>query len=196
MRFRGGSRTEAEERLRDYARVLVRSGLQTREELVADLETAVAEELGEPGDPGRPGEGTGLATRLAEEAAADLQVEQAGWPEPTDYERIQLVFAELEQVGVVVLQGVDDHWAATELLEQLDDEGLTVRGVAWFTAPDVWHAIDHGMLEVNLWHGDTANVAPGDVLLDQAVALFEAQGLPAHFDEGRIEVSAHWQRRR
>jgi hypothetical protein len=27
------------------------------------------------------------------------------------------------------------------------------------------------------------------------IAAFAAQQLPAHFDEGRIEVSAHWQRR-
>jgi hypothetical protein len=51
------------------------------------------------------------------------------------------------------------------------------------------------MLEVNLWHGDSANAAPGDVLLDDVLAAFDAQGLPARFDEGRIEVAARWQRR-
>ena len=51
------------------------------------------------------------------------------------------------------------------------------------------------MLEVNLWHGTTANAAPGDVLLDEVLATFSAAGLPARFDEGRIEVAAFWQRR-
>jgi hypothetical protein len=51
------------------------------------------------------------------------------------------------------------------------------------------------MLEVNLWHGSTANAAPGDQLLDQVIGIFTKHGLDAHFDEGRIEVTAHWQRR-
>jgi len=51
------------------------------------------------------------------------------------------------------------------------------------------------MLEVNVWHANTANVAPGDALLDLVVEAFAARGLHAHFDEGRVEVSAHWQRR-
>jgi hypothetical protein len=51
------------------------------------------------------------------------------------------------------------------------------------------------MLEVNVWHGSTANVAPGDSLLDDVVAVLARHGLRAHFDEGRVEVAAHWQRR-
>ena len=59
----------------------------------------------------------------------------------------------------------------------------------------MWHAIDHGMLELNVWHGDTANVAPGDPLLDIVIDSLRAQGLAAHFDEGRVEVAAFWHRR-
>jgi hypothetical protein len=51
------------------------------------------------------------------------------------------------------------------------------------------------MLEVNLWHGSTANAAPGDPLLDEVLGVLEKHGLAAHFDEGRIEVDAHWHRR-
>jgi len=95
----------------------------------------------------------------------------------------------------VVLQGCEDHWAAKALLDERAAVGSPPRGVAWFTAPDVWHAVDEGMLEVNLWHGNTANAAPGDALLDEVVAAFGRHGLEAHFDEGRIEVAAHWHRR-
>ena len=49
------------------------------------------------------------------------------------------------------------------------------------------------MLEVNLWHGSTANAAPGDPLLDEALGVPEKHGLTARFDEGRIEVDARWQ---
>jgi hypothetical protein len=48
---------------------------------------------------------------------------------------------------------------------------------------------------VNLWHGTTANAAPGDALLGDVLAAFADAGLDAHFDEGRIEVAAHWHRR-
>ena len=65
----------------------------------------------------------------------------------------------------------------------------------WFTPSDVWHAIDEGMLEVNLWHPTTANAAPGDELLDDVIVVLEKHGLESHFDEGRIEVTAFWQRR-
>ena len=51
------------------------------------------------------------------------------------------------------------------------------------------------MLEVNVWHGSTANVAPGDALLDDVLAVLARHGLAAHFDEGRLEVSARWRRR-
>ena len=98
-------------------------------------------------------------------------------------------------VGVLALQGVEDHWEAKKLLQERASEGDPARGVAWFTPPDVWHAVDHGMLEVNVWHGDTANVEPGDELLDLVLGVLEKHGLAAHFDEGRIEVSAHWHRR-
>ena len=102
-------------------------------------------------------------------------------------------FAEVEASGVVVLQGCEDHWVAKRLLD--DRAGDPPRGVAWFTPPDVWHAVDEGMLEVNLWHGTTANAAPGDALLADVIAVLARHGLAAHFDEGRIEVAAFWQRR-
>ena len=94
-----------------------------------------------------------------------------------------------------MLQGVEDHWAAKAAARRRRADGTTPRGVAWFTAADVWHAVDEGMLEVNLWHGTTANAAPGDALLTPSSACFERHGLAAHFDEGRIEVDAHWHKR-
>jgi hypothetical protein len=117
--------------------------------------------------------------------------EAESWPEVTDYDRLQEAFTALQSNGVRVLQGCEDHWSARDLLVERPD----VRGILWFTPPDVWHAIGEGMLEVNLWHADTANAAPGDPLLDEVIATFAEAGLEAHFDEGRIEVAAYWQRR-
>ena len=164
---------------------VVRSGLLGNDELLAQVEAAIAADHPELAAP----ETAAVWIAEAREAwIADARM----WPEVTDHDRLTEAFALLEQRGIVVVAGVADHWVARDELERRTPKPA---GVAWFTETDVWHAIDAGMLEVNLWHGDTANAAPGDPLLDDAVAAFAAAGLEAHFGEGRIEVSAHWQRR-
>ena len=171
---------------RAWVRDVVRSGLLGAEALEAEVTGAVAADL-----PDLPAEETARSW-IAEERSA-WQADAATWPEVTDHDRLERAFARLEGLDIVVLQGCADHWVARDLLRRR--EPAVPRGVAWFTPADVWHAIDEGMLEVNLWHGSTANAAAGDRLLEEALACFAEEGLAAHFDEGRIEVSAHWQRR-
>jgi hypothetical protein len=188
LRLGGNRQVDPVRRLHDYARVQRRAGFLDESELLADVTQIAAEDV----DPE-------AAARLAREAIAAAEAayetERADWPAVTDHDRLRAAFEELDRRGIVVLQAVEDHWAAERLLARHRDAGTPVRGVAWFTAPDVWHAIDHGMLELNVWHGDSANVAPGDALLDEVIAVLAAQDLEGHFDEGRIEVSAYWQRR-
>lgn len=174
--------------LRDYARVLVRAGYLDRTTVVAEVAQAAREDhgLGQPET---------VASEIVAEVVQGVRTEQAGWPTVTDHDRLVAAFAELRTRGVLVLAYVDDHWTATGELERRDECGERAVGVVWFTRPDVWHAVLHGMLEVNLWHGDTANAAPGDALLDDVLAVLSGHGLAAHFDEGRIEVACAWQRR-
>jgi hypothetical protein len=164
---------------------LVRSALltddQVRDQAVAALETDHPELAAGP-----------TADAWIAEARAAWREDAATWPEVTDHDRLEQAFARLEEHGIVVLRGVADHWVARDELRRRTPAPA---GVAWFTPTDVWHAIDAGMLEVNLWHGSTANAADGDELLEQALAAFADAGLDAHFDEGRIEVAAYWRRR-
>lgn len=178
------SRRPVTDELREFARLQVRAGLLGHEAQHREVRDAVAAELG-------PAEAGEQAARWLAEAEAELRDEQGSWPGVTDHDRLEEAFAALDALHVPVLQGVDDHWRARDLLA--DEKGL--RGVLWFTQPDVWHAIDEGMLEINLWHASGANAAPGDELLDEVIAVLERHGLKARFDEGRIEVAAHWQRR-
>ena len=182
--------TLPEQHVREFARACVRAGLMSSEELRAEVVAAITADL-----PHLAGDADLLARTWLQEAREELRRDESGWPEPTDYERLQTAFAELDAADVVVLQGCEDHWAAKAVLNARADEGARPRGIAWFTPPDVWHAVDEGMLEVNLWHGSTANAAPGDDLLHEVLATFKRHGLDAHFDGGRIEVAAHWHRR-
>ena len=185
----GPSSSLHEQQVREFARGCVRSGLLDEPTLYDEVLLAIRSELPDTADPER------LATSWIEECRAELDADQRGWPETTDYDRLQSAFAELQTGGIVVLQGCEDHWAAKRLLEERAATAEPPLGVAWFTQPDVWHAIDEGMLEVNVWHASTANVAPGDPLLDHVVGVLERHGLSAHYDEGRVEVGAHWHRR-
>lgn len=176
----------AESHVREFTRSAVRAGLLDDAALHHEVVLAVTTELPDVEDP------DALARAWITEFTEELRADAARWPETTDYDRLQAAFAMLEAAGIVVLQGCEDHWSAKAVLDQRRDD--PPRGIAWFTPPDVWHAIDEGMLEVNVWHPTTANVAPGDALLDEVIAALATQGLSAHFDEGRIEVSAWWQR--
>ncbi len=176
------------EALRGYARVLVRAGLSGPDAWVREVAVAARDDAGLD-DP------EGEARRLVAEARAALLAEESTWPERTDYDALQDALAGLEAEGVVVLQGVDDHWAAAAALREAAARGEAVRGVVWFTPSDVWHAVDHGMLELNAWHPDSANIADGDPLCTLVLEALDAQGLAAHFDEGRVEVRAFWHRR-
>jgi hypothetical protein len=177
-----GERVERE--LRGLARVLVRSGYADRAAVTAALTEAVAEDA-PTADP------AALVPELIDDAVAALATDAASWPEETEPDRLDAVLAELESLGVVVVRYTSDHHAAREALEAAEDP----KGLVFFTDTDVWHAVDFGMLELKVWHPDTANVAPGEPLLDDVLALLHERDLPATFDEGRIEVTINWQRR-
>jgi hypothetical protein len=181
---------EARERLRAFARVQVRSGFLDDATVLDEVAEAAREDLS------RGEDAEVLAAEAVHTEVADMLSEQAGWPETTDVDRLEAVFDDLEATGLVVLRACEDHWDATAELTRLDEAGASVPGVLFFTHTDVWHAVDHGMLELNLWHGDTANVGVGDDLLRLVLETLARHGLTAVFDEGRIEVTLAWQRRR
>ncbi len=165
------------------------SGFRSRDEVQADVLEAVRDEVTDVGEAQR------LTSEYVDEAQRSLTRAADEWPESTDYDRLQAAFGELEDAGITVLQACEDHWAAQEMLQTLAAAGARPRGIAYFTHPDVWHAVDHGMLEINLWHGDSANVAAGDELLAFVQETLRRNGIESLFDEGRIETSVTWQRR-
>jgi hypothetical protein len=170
--------------LRGLARVLVRSGYADAAAITSALTEAVREDA--------PSMDTSaVVPLLMGEAVMDLNQDAKEWPETTDPDRLDAVLAELEQLGVVVVRYTSDHHDARLALEAASEP----KGLVFFTDTDVWHAVDYGMLELKVWHPDTANVAPGEPLLEDVLTLLNERGLPAVFDEGRIEVTLTWQKR-
>jgi Domain of unknown function (DUF6891) len=177
------------DQLRNYARVQVWSGFRPLDEVRADVLDAVLDEVSDRAEAQR------LTTEFVEVAEESLAVAMTTWPPVTEFDRLQAALTELEAAGIAVLQACEDHWAAQEMLQTLAAAGARPRGIAYFTHTDIWHAVDHGMLEINLWHGDSANVAPGDDLLADVQETLARNGIDSLFEEGRIEVTVAWQRR-
>ncbi|MGC4938269.1 DUF6891 domain-containing protein [Kribbella sp. DT2] len=177
-----GERTARE--LRGLARVLVRSGYADRAAVTAALTEAVQEDA-------PAADAAVVVPELIAEAAADLKAEAESWPAETGPDRLDAVLGELEALGIVVVRYCADHHDARRALKAAN----APKGLVFFTDTDVWHAVDFGMLELKVWHPDTANVAPGEPLLDDVLALLAERDLPATFDEGRIEVTVDWRRR-
>ena len=177
------------EQLKTYARVQVWSGYKSDVEVRDDVYAAVLDEESDAGTAAR------LTADYVASAHHDLAVAEQSWPDPSGFDRLQQAFADLRASGVVVLEACEDHWAANDVLTRASERGEAPVGIAYFTHADVWHAVEHGMLELNVWHGDTANVAPGDALLELVQRALASQGIESVFDEGRIEVSVRWERR-
>jgi hypothetical protein len=175
--------------VRVFARCLVWSGYLSPEQVLTEVLEAVRSE---ERDPARA---SALANSLVVEATSDLASVSVEWPEVTDVDRLWSAIDDLRAHDVVVLECIEDHWVARRVLQERAAEGRPPAGVAYFCASDVWHAVSNGMLEVNVWHADTANVAPGDDLLDLVLEILHAHGIGAHFDEGRIEADVWWRRR-
>ncbi|HEY7042364.1 MAG TPA: hypothetical protein VH419_01720 [Nocardioidaceae bacterium] len=177
------------EQLKTYARVQVWSGYRSPADVRSDVYDALLDEVKDPSEAER------LTSDYLVQAERDLESAAAEWPDPSAFDRLQATFEDLREQGLIVLEACEDHWSANAALETAGAEGPEPAGIAYFTHADVWHAVEHGMLELNVWHPSTANVAPGDPLLERVQEALARHRISSVFDEGRIEVSVAWERR-
>ncbi len=182
MRIRK-DRTLAE--LADYARLVVRAGYLNRAHVQVEVGNFVRAELADDS------EAAELTQRLVAEAEQELRQEQLSWPDRTDNDALADVLAELADRGFLVLEYCQDHFDASAELRARP----AAVGIVFFTETDVWHAITENMLELKVWHADTSNVVAADPELAVVLESLRRNGLPAIFDEGRIEVTMTWRKR-
>lgn len=176
-------KTRAE--LADYARLVVRAGYSHRAQVQMEVGNVVRAELADAT------EADALADRLVAQAETDLAADTATWPARTDNDALADALTSLSERGFVVLEHCQDHFDATRALRAAPE----ARGVVFFTETDVWHAITDGMLELKVWHADSAAVVEGEPELEAVLDTVRRAGLPAVFDEGRVEVTMTWRRR-
>ncbi len=171
--------------LTEFARLVVRAGYLNRAHVEVEVDNFVRAELDDDS------EADALTSRLVAEADAELEQDQTGWPARTDNDVLRDVFIELNDRGFLTLEYCQDHFDASAELRARPG----ALGIVFFTETDVWHAITEGMLELKVWHADTSNVVSADPELAVVLESLRCHGLPAVFDEGRIEVTMTWRKR-
>lgn len=145
----------------------------------------------------------GHAERIADEALRAHAAQQAQWTSPTDCDRLDAAFAELEADGVISRQnfwccGTCGASAIGQEMEDADKAGRLARGYVFYHEQDTESAVGGYGLHLNYGareQTDEAAVTIGH----EIVAHLNRHGLQTDWDgriERRIAVSLDWKRRR
>lgn len=140
--------------------------------------------------------------RLVQQALDAHRDKQATWPAVTDVDRLDRAFEDLQSAGIVCRQnftcctncGSSEIW---DEIEQVRDEGVTVRGYAFFHMQDTDRAVEGGGLY--LAYGAAAQGADASAIGHEIVASLRKHGLAPEWDgtvASRISVPMDWMKRR
>ncbi|WP_336577315.1 DUF6891 domain-containing protein [Caulobacter sp. CCNWLY153] len=143
------------------------------------------------------------AERIADEALQVHAAQQAQWTSPTDCDRLDAAFAELDADGVISRQnfwccGTCGASAIWDEMESAGNANRPYRGYAFYHEQDTESAVGGYGLHLNYGareQTDEAAVAIGH----EIVAHLNRHGLQTDWDgriERRIAVSLDWKRRR
>ncbi len=183
--------------LHDFIRTHVAAGYRTDEEIVNDAVELFAE------NGAGPAAILTAARAIADQAAAAHADVQASWTGPTDCDRLDAAFAELELAGILARQHYSccGSCGATEIageMERASREGQPARGFTFFHIQDTEHAVV----------GESLYLSYGSLSRDQSesvgighevVATLSRHGLTPAWNgklAHRIALPLTWQRRR
>lgn len=142
-----------------------------------------------------------MAEHLVRRESEALAREQAGWPDVTDCDRLDLAFEELERRGIVARHhfsccmncGSQEIWAEVE--DALED-GTQVRGHTFYHEQDTAGAAEGGGLYLAYGAMEEQGM---EAVAREIMAVLQAQGLATEWDgstDTRIRVDLDWKRRR
>ncbi|WP_136656379.1 hypothetical protein [Nitratireductor sp. XY-223] len=179
----------------EYARELVRAGFSDRDEIVGLIGKYIEGE--DYADQVSPAE-------LADREIAALLEEQKSWPEVTDFDRLEQVFQELYEKGVLPRHDFTccAQCGSAEMVDEIEDEaakGKAPKGYVFYHQQDTTSALEgDGLLfffgATDMDASESDYVAVGQIL---ASALRE-EGFEVTWDNtsgARVEINMDWKRR-
>jgi hypothetical protein len=144
-----------------------------------------------------------LVAQSTDEHLAAHQLEQANWVGPTDCDRLDAVFAQLEESGLLVGQnyGETQDDAIADLSEVFDEHPETenLRGYVFYTHQDLERVIESGTLALGF--GMANDDGPDATEVGKTIAeAFKEAGFQVKWNgklNARIEVmQMDWKKRR
>jgi len=144
-----------------------------------------------------------FAEQMTKEAVAAHMRDQATWPDVTDCDRVDDAFAELNRSGIVCRQNFTccsncGHYEIGDEMKAEKDDGLVVRGYAFYHMQDTERAADGGGLFVRF-----GCVSPGEAegtrIGQEIVEALKRQHLTTTWNgkfDTCIYVPLDWKRRR
>ncbi len=144
-----------------------------------------------------------VVAQSTDEHLAAHQLEQATWTESTDCDRLDAVFAELEEAGLLVGQnyGETQDDAIADLSEVFDEHPETenLRGYVFYTHQDLERVLENGTLALGF--GMANDDGPDATLVGKTILeAFKQAGFQVKWNgklNARIEVTQiDWKKRR
>lgn len=143
------------------------------------------------------------AVRATAEALQAHSLAQSQWPSVTDCDRLDLAFAELDELGIISRQNFSccGTCGSGEILDEMDAaaaQGRDVIGYTFYHAQDTESAAEGCGVCLNYGTGKDDEGAAIEIA-QKVVAVLEAHGLTTTWDgtwERRIAVALDWKRRR
>lgn len=173
----------------------VANGFLTREEILQSARDCFMDEMPEE-------EIEAFAGSVIDSVIEQHRVEQAGWPETTDCDRLDAAFRSLEEKGVIARQnfsccGSCGSYEIWDEVAEAERCGVAARGYAFFHQQDTEGAVEGSRLYLNFGakeEGEDAAIAIGREIQRE----LEDHGLTTNWDGSlarRIGVSLDWKRR-
>jgi hypothetical protein len=177
--------------VREYVSTAVRSGFQSRDEIVESVSEMAADEGSHDVD----------IAALVDAAIADLQRESLGWPAVTDYDRLTAALEALEQRGIVARQNFTccqscGHAEIGDELEQFEAAGGVARGYVFFHQQATEGAVDGE--DINFAYGSTTEAVDSVEIASELAAELRQAGLQVDWNGESsmcVMVGLDWKRR-